>query len=113
MDNYTLNDGREPLRFDRGRAAFYRKVHGQGEVRYTFSMIKHFQQNRPRLSHEERSALAKSIAQKKLEKDPKWFANIGTAGGLVTKKERKDRERNRRHELSHNGNARQRKGPAK
>lgn len=85
LEDYKLPDGRYPLRFDKGRAAFYPKAHGKGEVRYLFSMIKHIQRNRQLLSHEELSAIAKKRVEKRLHEDPSYFKKIGSLGGRVTK----------------------------
>lgn len=81
MENFELPDGRVPLRFDKGNAAFYMKARGEGEVRYLFSMIRHMQKNRPRLSDEERSRIAKERAQKIIQKDPNFFKRNGSIGG--------------------------------
>ena len=76
MEHYTLPDGREPLRFDSGRAAFYPRAHGEGEVRYTFSMIKWFQQHRPVKSHEELQRIARERARRLMASDPEYYRNI-------------------------------------
>lgn len=90
MESYTLPDGREPLRFDKGRAAFYLKSRGEGEVRYMFSMIKYLQHNRPRMSPEAKSELRKAQAAKLLAENPDFYREIGTAGGKKGKHENSD-----------------------
>lgn len=87
LDDYKLPDGRYPLRFDKGRAAFYTKVHGRGEVRYLFSMIKHIRNHRKLLTHSELSAVAKLRAEKLLKDRPTYFKDIGVLGGKVSKVE--------------------------
>ena len=83
---FTLPDGRQPIRFGKGRTAVYAKLRGSGEVEYTFSMIKYMINNRPRLSAEKLSEIAKARANKLKEKDPEFYQRIGTAGGKKTKK---------------------------
>lgn len=92
MDTYQLNDGRKPLRFDKGNAAFYKKARGTGEVRYTFAMIRHFQKNRPLMSAAAKSALRKEQARKLKEKDPEFFHKLG--------QKRHAHERNQGHDVS-------------
>lgn len=79
--DFRLPDGRTPTRFDKGNAAFYKKKRGNGEVRYLFSMIKHIRNNRPLLSKQERSLIAKNNAANIKKKTPDFFAKIGTIGG--------------------------------
>lgn len=86
MSEYQLPDGREPIRFDSGRAAFYPKKRGDGEVRYLFSMIRHIQNNRQRLTPEQRSADARRRAAEQKQKDPEFFSKIGRKGGQKGKK---------------------------
>lgn len=94
MEQYTLPDGRKPLRFGKGRTAYYAKLRGAGEVCYTFSMIKYMINHRPRLSKEQLSVIAKQRAAKIQADDPNFFSKIGTAGGKKTKNHanRKDRQ---------------------
>ena len=82
---YTLPDGRKPIRFGKGNTAFYAKLRGTGEVEYTFAMIRYMVANRPRLSSEKLSAIAKERAKKLREKDPEFFNKIGQKGGKVKK----------------------------
>lgn len=86
MEEYTLPDGRQPIRFGKGRTAYYAKLRGAGEVVYTFSMIKYMINHRPRLSDEALSTIAKKRAADIKAKDPEFFSKIGTKGGKVTKK---------------------------
>ncbi|MGV9002362.1 MAG: hypothetical protein ACOH18_05420 [Candidatus Saccharimonadaceae bacterium] len=86
MEQYTLPDGRQPIRFGKGRTAYYAKLRGAGEVVYTFSMIKYMINNRPRLTDEALSTIAKKRANGIKLKDPDFFKRIGTTGGKVTKK---------------------------
>lgn len=82
MSDYQLPDGREPLRFDVGRAAFYAsKKTESGEVRYMFSMIKFLRNNRVLLTKEQISAINKRTADKLREKDPDFYKKIGSKGG--------------------------------
>ena len=85
MEQYTLPDGRVPLRFGKGRTAYYAKLRGAGEVCYTFSMIKYMINNRPRLSADKLSSIAKERAANIKKNDPDFFSKIGTKGGKVTK----------------------------
>jgi hypothetical protein len=86
MEDYTLPDGRQPIRFGKARTAYYAKLRGAGEVCYTFSMIKYMIKNRPRLSKEELSAVAKERANNIRKKRPNFYSEIGSTGGKVTKK---------------------------
>lgn len=81
MDEFQLPDGRLPIRFDDGRAAFYLKARGEGEVRYVFSMIKWMRNNRHRLPEEELRRRRKEQADKLLKKNPNFFKEIGSQGG--------------------------------
>lgn len=87
MEQYTLPDGRQPIRFGKGRSAYYEKSHGEGEVCYLFSMIKHIQKNRQPLSPEVRSRIAKDRAAKLKAKDPNFYKDIGTIGGRNGRKD--------------------------
>ena len=86
MEQYTLPDGRQPLRFGKGRTAYYAKLRGAGEVVYTFSMIKYMINNRPRLSDAALSAVAKKRAADLKTKDPDFYSKIGKKGGAKGKK---------------------------
>lgn len=92
MDHpHQLNDGRVPIRYDKGRAAFYIKARGEGITRYTFSMIKFMQKHRPRKSPEELSRIRKAQAEKLRQEDPDYYTKLATAGGKVTKEQREQR----------------------
>lgn len=90
---HRLPDGRLPLRYDKGRAAFYIKARGEGVTRYTFSMIKFLRTHRPRKPDAEISALRKAQADKFLKDNPDYFKQLGRKGGKVTKDERQDQRR--------------------
>lgn len=81
MEQYQLPDGRLPIRFDKGRAAFYAKTRGTGEVRYTFTMIKYIRNNRPLLSKEQRRAINKETANRLIASDPDFYRKLGRLGG--------------------------------
>lgn len=87
---FTLPDGRKPIRFGKGNTAVYAKLRGTGEVEYTFAMIRYMVANRPRLSSEKLSQIAKQRAEKLKAKDPEFFNKIGHKGGKVKKNAKKD-----------------------
>lgn len=89
MEQYTLPDGRKPLRFTKGRSAYYAKLRGAGEVRYTFSMIKYMKNKRPRLTDDELSTVAKERAATIKKTNPAFFATIGGRGGKLSKRKAK------------------------
>ena len=77
MSDFQLPDGREPIRFGQGRTAYYLKARGEGEVQYTFSMIRWMRSNRHRMTDQELSSLRKNQAKKLLENDPEFYSKIG------------------------------------
>lgn len=85
---HELPDGRIPIRYDTGRAAFYIKARGEGITRYTFSMIKYIQQHRTRKPEDELRRIRKAQAAKLLSENPAYFSELGKRGGKITKDER-------------------------
>lgn len=82
MSEFRLPDGREPLRFDVGRAAFYESARTKtGEVRYMFSMIRYMQKHRQKMSKAEIIQINREIAKRRLERDPDCFRKLGRKGG--------------------------------
>jgi hypothetical protein len=99
MDHpHELPDGRIPLRYDTGRAAFYIKARGEGITRYTFSMIKYIQTHRRRKSPEELSRIRKAQAAKLRQADPNYYPKLARLGGKVTKQQRESKHE--RHQES-------------
>lgn len=90
MEQYTLPDGRKPIRFGKGRTAYYAKLRGTGEVVYTFSMIKYMKNVRPRRSKEELSKIAKERAANIKKNNSQFFATIGSKGGKLSKRKAKN-----------------------
>lgn len=88
-DLFTLPDGRKPIRFNRGRSAWYKKKRGEGEVMYRLSHIKYLKKL-PRLSEEE----LKEVARKRVEtikaKDPNHYRKAGSKGGYSASKNRQE-----------------------
>lgn len=81
MEQYQLPDGRIPIRFGKRRSAYYQRRRGDGEVRYTFSMIKDIRKRPAPKTHEELSQIARERAARLKEADPKHFEKIGSKGG--------------------------------
>lgn len=86
LEQYQLPDGRLPIRFDTGNAAFYPRYRGEGEVRYTFSRIRYRQGKGGVMTKEELSDLGKRRAAAILKKDPSFFKRNGSKGGKMSKR---------------------------
>lgn len=98
IELYRLPDGRLPIRFDRGNAAYYRKIRGTGEVRYPFSIIRYKRLRKPDLTPMQRSEQARERAKKLLAKNPNYYREIGSIGGKKSKRGKNNGSKNRSDE---------------